>query len=187
MFGYCGGVIGGGRGHRNWTIVNYHGPLYWSNYSGRTPFQDDDYNFIMQTPTINGFPSGITKENGQHIPELGSDPIVLEFEAQETIDHFGFTPFWKQFHNSVDEEFYALFHGHPEITPAKDMVRHKDAIAIGLLGLDIFEKATSELHPVFVLAIHTNEDPADDTWAIFARNYGNEGMCSDNMHYADFN
>src|SRR5215813_7369755 len=197
MVGYCGGVFGGARGHRNWTIVTYHGPLFWSNYSGPTPFQDDDYNFVMQTPitpiTIvngvpsGGFPSGITLENGNHIPGLGPDPIVLEFEAQETIDHFGLTPFWNAFHQAVDEEFKELFRGHPEITPAKDMVRQKEAIVIGLMGLDIFEKATSEIHPVFVLAIHTNEDPADDTWAIFARNYGNEGMCSDNMHYADFN
>ena len=40
----------------------------------------------------------------------------------------------------------------------------------------------SELHPVWVLAIHVKDDAADDVWAVFVRNWGNEGFCSSAQH-----
>ena len=179
IFNSLGPLCGGGKGHTNWTIVSYHGPLFWEEYSGPFP-NDDDYNFVMNTPVTNGFPSGITKDNGSDIPGL-EDDIRLEFEAQETIDHFGLTPFWNDFHRAVDTDRLL------GTNFARAMVGGNDAVAIGLLGLDRVHGSASEIHPVFVLAIHVKADPMDDEWAIFARNYGNEGFCSDNMHYADFN
>jgi hypothetical protein len=45
----------------------------------------------------------------------------------------------------------------------------------------------TELHPVYGLAIHINDNPQDDTWAIFVRNWGNEGYCSQDQHPLDTN
>src|SRR5579872_3354458 len=66
------------------------------------------------------------------------------------------------------------------------MIDGKQAIVIGLMGLDQEHDGHSEIHPVFVLAIHVSDDPYDDTWAIFARTQGNEGWCSSEMHFANF-
>lgn len=165
----CGGTLGfGARGHLNWTVVTYEGRIFWDAHSNPT-FGDDDYNFFLNTLVTNGFPSGVTATNPQQ--------IKLEFQARETIDHFDKSPFWHDFHDAVDNND----------AEAHIKVDNKDAIVIGLLGLDRVHGSGSESHPVFVLAVHVKSAPLDDTWAIFARNYGNEGWCSDNMHYSNFN
>jgi len=162
----CGGILGfGASGHLNWTVVTYEGRIFWGGHS----FFDDDYNFFLNTLVTNGFPSGVTATNPQQ--------IELEFQARETIDHFGLSPLWDEFHFAVDH-IDSLAHS---------LMDTKEAVVIGLLGLDRVHGSHSEIHPVFALAIHVNPDPLDDTWAIFARNYGNEGWCSDNMHYSNFN
>src|SRR5205823_10088349 len=43
----------------------------------------------------------------------------------------------------------------------------------------------SELHPIYAMAIRINEDPNDETWVIFVRNWGNEGYCSELAHPLD--
>ena len=49
----------------------------------------------------------------------------------------------------------------------------------------------AELHPAYAIAARISESPLfhdgiwDDYWAIFARNYGNEGWCSHNDHPLD--
>lgn len=156
------------NGHLNWDIVSYHGKIFWSDHSASF-FGDDDYNFELQTPVTNGFASGSSAPNPQQ--------VQLEFQARETIDHFDGIPFWRDFHDAVDNndrEAHIMVDGH-------------EAIVIGLMGLDRVHGSLTEIHPVFMLAIHVSSLPSDDTWAIFARNYGNEGWCSDNMHYATFN
>jgi hypothetical protein len=159
---------GCGNGHLNWDIVTYHGPIFWHDHSAST-FGDDDYNFELHTPVTNGFPSGVTAAN--------TAEIQLEFQARETIDHFDNIPFWHDFHLAVDNND----------REAHIKVDGKEAIVIGLLGLDRVHGSIPEIHPVFVLAIHVRSLPSDDVWAIFARNYGNEGWCSDNMDYTTFN
>ena len=61
--------------------------------------------------------------------------------------------------------------------------RGKQAVVIGLIGYDNEHGARDtgarvELHPVWGLAIKDDSNPDDITWAIFARNWGNEGFCS---------
>jgi hypothetical protein len=66
------------------------------------------------------------------------------------------------------------------------MVDGKPAIVIGLLGFDNEhgdrpEGARVELHPVYGLAIKIADRASgstQDVWAIMARNWGNEGSCS---------
>ena len=63
----------------------------------------------------------------------------------------------------------------------------KFAIVTGLLGLDTEHAgAQAELHPAYAVAIRVNDDPSDETWAIFVRNWGNEGYCSSLPHPVDF-
>lgn len=156
-----------GQGHTNWEVVTYKGQqIHWQDHESGI-ISDDDYNLLLDTPITNGFASGGTAGNTEN--------IKLEFKAAETIDHFGRTPYWKSFRDAVDDD-----------DPNPNQVNGKEAIAIGLLGLDRVHDSPSEIHPVYALAIHVKTDPSDDTWAIFARNFGNEGMCSGDMHYADF-
>jgi hypothetical protein len=61
----------------------------------------------------------------------------------------------------------------------------KYAVMTGLLGLDCAHSCGSELHPVWVFALRVNDSPNDETWAMFVRNWGNEGFCGDQEHYLD--
>ena len=65
------------------------------------------------------------------------------------------------------------------------MIDGRFAIVVGLAGLDCEHGCGTELHPVYGLAIRVNDDPSDDTWAIFVRNWGNEGYCSQEQHLLD--
>jgi hypothetical protein len=101
----------------------------------------------------------------------------MEFDSDETIDHFN-TPWWNSFHSAVDA---------PGSSQAHAAIDNHRMIAIGLLGLDCAHSCSSELHPLFALAIQTADspDPNDDTWAIFVRNWGNEGYCSSGLETLD--
>jgi hypothetical protein len=61
------------------------------------------------------------------------------------------------------------------------MIENDDVIEIGLLGLDCAHSCGSELHPVYAMAVHTNDDPNDDAWAFFGRDLGSEGFCAPDL------
>jgi hypothetical protein len=62
------------------------------------------------------------------------------------------------------------------------MIDGKYAIITGLMGFDCEHDCGAELHPVYALAIRVKDDPADEVWAIFVRNWGNEGYCGTSQH-----
>src|SRR5579872_301452 len=126
------------KGHLNWENVSYYGQIYWDSH----PF-DDDYTWSLQTRETKQYPAGVTSANPLR--------IHVEFKASETMDHFDNTPFWQNLHAAVDD-------GNGE---ANRMVDGKNAIVMGLMGLDREHNSQSEIHPVFVFAIHVNEDPSD--------------------------
>lgn len=142
-------------GHINWGGAVFTGVLRWQDHSGN----DDDY-------TINLVP-----DNGGSLTAVNAWAILMEFDSDETIDHFH-TSWWTTFHDAVDND-----NGH--------MIDGMDAIAFGIIGLDCAHDCHSELHPVFALAIHIKDDPNDDQWAIFVRNWGNEGYCSSGTETLD--
>jgi hypothetical protein len=167
----CGGNQ---SGHTNWFDVTYHGIVSWdvwdSGVSG-----DDDYNMQLHTPVLEGgTPAGVTSNN--------PDTVKLEFDSDETIDHFDVSNWWANFHSAVQDDRTDLIN---------NMVEGHDAVVIGLMGLDVVHEASSEVHPVHVLAINTadpaNVNPVNEGWAIFARNWGNEGECSSQQHFLDGN
>ena len=79
---------------------------------------------------------------------------------------------WNSFHSAVDQG------GSGAVSPGGRMVSNKGAVVAGLIGLDSEHGAYSELHPTYAMAIHTDSSVTDDQWAFFARNWGDEGFCS---------
>ena len=150
------------HGHVNWMPATWQGPASWDGHS--SPGTDDDYNINVVPPAG----EGLTVSSEGH--------IHAEFDSDETIDHFR-TPWWNSFHAAVDRDDAS----------ARAMIDGKFAIVVGLTGLDCEHGCATELHPVYALAIHVNDNPLDDTWAIFVRNWGNEGYCSQYQHPLDTN
>jgi hypothetical protein len=175
--GLCGeDAFTGGhpKGHENWFDVAYNGTLEFDEWSGNI-FGDDDINMLLYTSDYGiGGARGRTADNGQ---------IKLEFDSDETIDHFDADPWWHAFHVGAT----LPWPGSPVV--ARQMTNTHEAVVIGLMGLDTEHDSTSEIHPVHALAIRENApgsvDPAHDRWAIFARNWGNEGECGSQQHYLD--
>jgi hypothetical protein len=150
------------HGHVNWMPATWTGSVTWESHSG--PGTDDDYNVNVVPANEAGF----TVSSDGH--------IHCEFDSDETIDHFN-TQWWRSFHGAVDNNDAS----------ARALIDGHDAIIVGLAGLDCEHGCATELHPVYALAIHLNDNPEDDTWAIFARNWGDEGYCSQDQHYLDAN
>lgn len=145
-------------GHLNWFSATYDGIIYWDEHS----WPDDDYNFKLAV----GGNRGLVSAN--------EGLMQLEFAAYETIDRFN-TGWWKKFREAVDGGGAA----------ASGMVYGKRAIVSGLIGLDCVHDCQTELHPVWALAINVDDNPKDELWPIFVRNWGNEGWCSHDQHYID--
>lgn len=145
-------------GHINLAGATFEGTITWDSHSGN----DDDYN-------INLYPNGqagLTAANPDH--------IEMEFDSDETIDHFH-TSWWNDFHKAVDNGSSA----------AHAMIDAKRCIAFGIFGLDCAHNCASELHPVMALAIETDGHSNSNKWAIFVRNWGNEGYCSSGSEVLD--
>lgn len=162
------GLGQGFAGHVNWFTTTYEGELSFGDHGF-----DDDYTLSLQT---DGSPAVLGSRTDLHV----------EFDSDETIDHFE-TPWWRLFHCAVDYGDYTA--DQRKQVPArclpavgrsgKGLLHHKQAILSGLFGVDCEHGGCkSELHPVFALAAHVVNDPADDVWAMFVRNAGNEGFCS---------
>jgi hypothetical protein len=150
-------------GHINLQSATYQGDLQWTDHSA----QDDDYNFKLFTDGGAG--------------ATGNDPasVVLEYDSDEVTDHQK-TAFWRSLKQAVDAQDNTRALPLPGPTPG-DMVGNsqlrRKAVIVGLLGIDCAHDCHSELHPVYVMAIRLNDDPQDDHWAFFARNWGSEGYC----------
>lgn len=147
-------------GHVNWFPVTYEGSIYWSDKS--SPLVDDDYNLNM-------------RRNDGALYTGTNEHIRLEFDSDETVDNWDNTgTFWERFHQELDND-----DRNGEI-----LINGQYAIAIGLAGLDGgHEACESEIHPVYGLFVHGKDDPADDRWFFFIRNWGNEGGCSDGQEF----
>jgi hypothetical protein len=153
-------------GHWNWFPVTLEGPISWHSHSA--PGTDDDYNIKFFPQDNAGFTASTASQGF----------IELEFDSDETIDHFS-TPWWQSFHDAVDNSDEA----------ASQVLKDRSfAIVTGLFGLDCAHSVTdsnTELHPVYAMAIMVDDNPADQLWAIFVRNWGDEGFCSTKPHPLD--
>jgi hypothetical protein len=143
--------------HMNWFPVEYEGTL--RRFEKSSSVEDDDYNFIIYRP-----------DRALETAGRGEAGIELEFDSDQTVDHWdGTNTWWDAFHhNFVDTNAPA----------ANDLIRDKNAIVIGMLGLDVAHKDHhSELHPVYAMFVQLPLSPTEDRWAFFVRNWGDEGLC----------
>jgi hypothetical protein len=156
-------------GHINWGeyyggASTFEGALIWDEYSGGLPSGDYDYNFLLQLP------EGET---------LGTETglVGVEFDSREV----------EQFASEWWNDFRVQVHVFPN--EVKDFVgKAEPAIVTGLLGLDAEHSSSRELrvelHPAYAMALRVPCRPPGtctaNTWeiALFARAYGNEGLCS---------
>jgi hypothetical protein len=157
----------------NWFPSTYEGPIYFVDYSGDGWTEDEDYNWLLDTPNQAGVTTTNTVLNDRRM-------LQLEFDRTETTNQFT-TPWWASFHQAVDRGG-----SDNQYTEARGLVNGRFAIVTGLIGLDCGHSCASESHPVYAMAIHVNDDPLDDVWAIFVRNWGNEGFCSASDHQFAF-
>jgi hypothetical protein len=159
------------HGHVNYEPATYQGLLQW--YEKSDPGADDEYSLDLHPfPTLDGVTAGNNNGNSIHI----------EFDSDETIDHFDDNAWWNKFHSSVDN-------GHAVDYNGGTYVNGRLAVVTGLAGIDTVHGASAELHPVYAIAIRTTPEYAPpssglpaDQWAFFARNFGDEGYCSSNGH-----
>ena len=145
----------GGGGHVNWWPVTYTGDIYWQDHS----WNDDDYNFHI-------YRNDEVAYGNDHALYTTANPegVAMEFDSDETIDRFSdIHQWWRKLRTAVDAG---------DGNPAD--INGRKAVAIGLLGLDYGHDSSTELHPIYVLAINTE----GQKWSFFFRNWGNEGYCS---------
>lgn len=141
----------GGGGHVNWNRVTYEGKIQWEGHT--PPGRDDDYNIRIR------------RDDKALFTASNPDSVGMEFDSDETIDPFSeIHLWWKTLRSDVDD-------GKPNPGNMND----RQAMVIGLVGLDYEHSSFSELHPLYVLAINYE----DLKWSFFVRNWGNEGYCSE--------
>ena len=161
-------------GHLNWGLATFFGTFDWEEYES----VDGDVNFKLFTPNN----AALTALN---MPPNYDYGLHLEFNQFETIANFK-APFWTTLFGNMGCSVGL------DCTPnnaALAAVSGKLAVATGLVGIDGVHGGYTESHPVFSLAIRTQEQNLAgaivDSWAFFLRNSGGEGDCSSHQHYWD--
>lgn len=158
-------------GHVNWKAATYTGKVCFNDYSF-----DFDYTLNLITKSH----AGLTLLNSPNEKNEGIEPLAMhtEFDARETVNNF-VTDYWKNLVAKVGDRTALDCAADPTAYPCEE-INNKRAIEVGLVGLDTGHSGYSELHPVYALAVETEKagDGSTSTWALFARNRGDEGDCS---------
>lgn len=155
------------HGHVDWLPATYTGYLRWIHIAA-----DSDYNFsLFREEDDNGLTQNNQMYNGKRF-------IEVEFDSREISNRFS-TSTWRNFtvaagSSDLDDMSQWLNPKSPETPP--------NTVITGLFNLDCEHDCRSEMHPVYALAIETNDTRDDDTWAIFVRNWGDGGSCSRYNH-----
>ncbi len=167
------------HGHVDWTAASATGYVSWLNFA-----DDSDYNFRLVPVAQTAPPQqdrGLTSNNS----EIGGGDttryIELEFASAEVADNFH-TPWWQGLAKLVDPLNLTALQNY--LHPANGK-QDPVGVTVGLFGLDCEHGCRSEFHPVYALAVQVREDPNDNVWAIFVRNWGDEGFCSSLNHEMD--
>jgi hypothetical protein len=100
-----------------------------------------------------------------------------EFNSDQTINYFH-AWYWDMLHGAEDSDGGKGGQRHGPWPRTQPLFDKKDAIVMGLFGLDCAHACGSELHPVYAMALHVQDSIEDDVWAVFVRNWGDEGYCS---------
>src|SRR5713226_81427 len=161
-------------GHANWTVARAQGAIGWLNFAA-----DGDYNLLLQPENE----YGLTESNNE-LPNKGGRYIEVEFDSREFDGRFG-TNWWKGFASKAQ----AGVENGGDYSEIEDYLHHGSSLAYGvvygLFGIDCEHGCRSEIHPAYAVAIQLNESKGNNRWAIFARNWGDEGFCSHLDHQLD--
>lgn len=147
-------------GHANWMTATQTGKVSWEERSGSVLgndyLLDDEYSVNIATPIAPGAPHALGATAGR--PE----GVHVEFDASETIDILTDDmkiPWWQQFRSAVaggDDQ-------------AHQFLDNSDMIVTGLMAVDFAHVSTGpESHPAWAMAVHSNTDFSDDTWAFLS-------------------
>jgi len=183
------------HGHYNWFPATYTGTVCFNDYS----YPDLDYTFsLVPEPDSHAFP-GLSRWNppAEHDPKKSKKcgpnrdqecgvpkAFHIEFDSIETIEEFQ-SKLWSGFRDQASPcKTGPLQIKSCDQDKARDLVKNRRAVVIGLVGLDSEHNIYSELHPIYAIAIEMDDDPIDHSnrWMIFARNNGDEGACAYNPH-----
>jgi hypothetical protein len=172
-FFYAGSTV---HGHVNWMAASSGGYLSWLNLA-----DDWDYNFRLAPRAQHTAPRqdrGLTTNNNRITDDNSPRYMEIEFASSEVADQFR-TSWWQGLAKLVDP---LDLPGLAKYIHPADPNQDPFGMAVGLFGLDCEHDCRSELHPVYALAIQIDEAQNSNTWAIFVRNWGDEGFCSSLNH-----
>ena len=183
--------IGHVRGHINWFPVTVTGRLFWDEYEGEDP-KDNDVNINLVAPE----PGALTTGN----PQVDGKPAYhLEFNFRETLGRLR-SGTWDQARKWESEYAGALREllgdssdgGQSWWVAMRDAPRDKRAMGqlvdgrvatvTGVYGLDGVHDFQAEIHPVLSMAVLIDTviraGRVREQWAVMVRDRGNEGECS---------
>lgn len=153
------------RGHANWAAAYFDARVYYE-----TKTLDADYDFGIDTNE-----HAVSEANDRY-KSLNRRVIHGEFSSHEATGHMRRrcgedATWWERFRCSDKTRS----------GPAR-LINGRRAKIIGLLNFDNehfgAEGAHTELHPIYLFAVLTQEDATTQTWSFFARDYGDQGGCS---------
>jgi len=173
-------------GHKNWWAATFTGSVSltsgYANYLGASLLVgwDADLDFAM-------WPNSGTSLTYANVKSK-SGAFSVEFDGDEVMfDRSKSSNWWSQLYQVEDNDHAkamfnpgGTFNGGTYTPPATKPL--KDSVVLGLVGLDCRHDCYTELHPVYALAAHTEASQTADRWAVFARNWGNEGSCGAQDH-----
>jgi hypothetical protein len=154
-------------GFASWSVASYTGAIRWGYKT--LAGQDDDYNLFL-------IPDGQASLAAGSETKEGRKALQVEFDSDETIDHFGST-WWKNFKGLVDDDDNCPNGNTCDCKPGR-AICNKPAVVVGLVAIDGAHTPQTEVHPAYAVAINANTSQDDDVWAFFVRNRGNQGYCS---------
>jgi hypothetical protein len=161
------------NGHADWAVASAQGTIGWLNFA-----DDWDYNLML----LPDQEYGLTLNNNR-LSSDGARYIEVEFDSREFDGRFR-TEWWQDFARLASEgatsgDYSGIanhFHAGPDLPYG---------VVYGIFGIDCEHGCRSELHPAYAVAIQVDGSKQSNTWAIFARNWGDEGFCSHLDHELD--
>jgi hypothetical protein len=161
------------NGHADWAVASAQGTIGWLNFAA-----DWDYNLML----LPDHEYGLTVNNNS-LSSDGERYIEVEFDSREFDGRFR-TGWWQDFARLASEGTssgdYSGIVNHVHAGPGLPY-----GVVYGIFGIDCEHGCRSEFHPAYAVAIELDESKQSNTWAIFARNWGDEGFCSHLDHELD--
>ncbi|MFL5385142.1 MAG: hypothetical protein ACJ8GN_21685 [Longimicrobiaceae bacterium] len=163
--------------HVNWRVSRRPPAQSATVMTGRIYFgqtaPDGDLNLFLVTPgdparTAHD-PEGLSTHGGKWSGRMTELEFLRREFSSDSPD-----PWWRALRE-------ALRAGAVEPFAISDSIDGREAVVLGIYGVDGVHGMHSEIHPVMGLAIRTVTDGPVDHWQVFARNWGSEGTCSNGI------